>query len=668
MTKTLLISAMGLSIIPTSTSLQTISSVKTEQKEIIEDQPEEEYEGCTVMYVGKDVSADGRSIIARSSDSSPHSMLLNAQVFKHNELANTTVYSNKGFSWQMPSTTYRYISTPRNPIMGKGFHWEASGINEKGFGVSATLSCATNGAARTADPLIKEGISEDNITQIICATSTTAREGMKYLAHIIDEKGNADANAILMVDQHEAWYMEMYTGHEYVAVKLPDNKACTIGNEFNLDSLADFADEDIIASPRLFTLPVNPGEGKTPFAVYDEGHEGENKHLDLFHTYAEPLKATSSSDHCHTRTWRGHNMFCHKDPNHKSYSSTKKYPAFFTPDNKLSVNDVKLFMRDRYEDISDPNSSEYIPWFGQQAQKHNLYYVANEGAYQVHIIKTDPNVSPELGCQEWLCLSCSNCAPFIPLSSACTNISQYYSHKSTEYAFDEEAACCIYRALNRLADTNRDKYDLPTQHVFEHYEDIWQQQFNQVLDEVKDMPLARAQDIITNFTIHLQDQAIALSQQLYEFLLLHAIDDYSATLIEPWTLFHPYVDLKEYSGFFGWSYEEKDKVITLKNKDQKVVVDANYNYFKKGTITNGKMTEDVKLAISHDKVYLDFDKTLQYLADGFQVAKVDISEYESKLDPLVWIIPVSIVVPVAAVGGGIACTKYVFKVKGKKGK
>ena len=54
--------------------------------------------------------------------------------------------------------------------------------------------------------------------------------------------------------------MEMYNGHQYAAVRLPDDRVCAFGNEFLLQYLSDYA--DCIVSPGLESLdslkPIPP--------------------------------------------------------------------------------------------------------------------------------------------------------------------------------------------------------------------------------------------------------------------------------------------------------------------------------------------------------------------------------------------------------------------------
>ncbi len=681
MTKTLLLSGMCLSIIPTAINAPIASLVNTDQQEIIQEQ-EEDNEGCTVMYVGSGVSADGKAIIARSSDSGPHSLMLNGQVFQRNELANTTVKGKNGFEWKMPGTTYRYVSTPRNPAMGKGLHWEASGINENGVGVSATLSCYSKTEIASSggkDPFVRDGgISEDNFTQIGAAVAKSARHGVQYILNIIDQVGNADGNAVMFIDQDEAWYMELYSGHQYIAIKLPDDKATTVGNEFMLDSLATIFGEDvkiegnrdIICSPDLFNIPRSEAGGWEKFAVFDENHEGEIKHLRLAETYGSTF-----NDQNHTRTWRGGNMFAwEKSSTFHEYDKTTKYPSFFTPDNPLSVNDVKLFMRDRYEDLIDDKSKKYLPWFEEAENDHRLHYVGNEGAYQIHIIKANPEAPKEFGVEEWLCLSSSNYAPFIPLSSGTTLLSDYYSYKPETYAYDDKAASFIYRQLYRLADTHREYYGLPTQHMFEKFEDIWQHQWSQVSQEAYALDIDSARNILTNFSIHLQNQAIELAKYTYENLLMHAIDDLEAEEPEKdrYTLFTPLIDLVGYTSMYGWSYKQRGKIYTLTDGEEIIKVDTtpSETSYAFGTITKDGKSRDIRMFLKEDKVYLDFDMLNDYFIKDHELVDINIDEYrqlpQEPADPMTWIVPVAVVTPIATAGAGVGATTLAFKSKLKR--
>ena len=75
--------------------------------------------------------------------------------------------------------------------------------------------------AMAADPLVEHGISEFTAVDLVTCQSATAREGTEKLLSLIDEYGSSEVNIALIADQQETWYIEMYSGHQYAAVKLP---------------------------------------------------------------------------------------------------------------------------------------------------------------------------------------------------------------------------------------------------------------------------------------------------------------------------------------------------------------------------------------------------------------------------------------------------------------
>ena len=75
-----------------------------------------------------------------------------------------------------------------------------------------------------ADPLVEHGISEFTAVDLVTCQSATAREGTEKLLSLIDEYGSSEVNIALIADQQETWYIEMYSGHQYAAVKLPTDK------------------------------------------------------------------------------------------------------------------------------------------------------------------------------------------------------------------------------------------------------------------------------------------------------------------------------------------------------------------------------------------------------------------------------------------------------------
>ena len=65
----------------------------------------------------------------------------------------------------------------------------------------------------------------------------------------------------MIADQQEAWYLESYSGHQWCAVKMPEDAVAVFGNESMLGSVADYVEgESLLHSEGLFSVPEAAGQ------------------------------------------------------------------------------------------------------------------------------------------------------------------------------------------------------------------------------------------------------------------------------------------------------------------------------------------------------------------------------------------------------------------------
>ena len=79
----------------------------------------------------------------------------------------------------------------------------------------------------------------------------TAKEGVELLAKIVREKGAAEGNIVTIADKTGVWYMEILSGHQYAAIKFPDDKYAVFPNTFFLGSVDKNDTENTILSADL---------------------------------------------------------------------------------------------------------------------------------------------------------------------------------------------------------------------------------------------------------------------------------------------------------------------------------------------------------------------------------------------------------------------------------
>ncbi|MCQ2792380.1 MAG: C69 family dipeptidase [Bacilli bacterium] len=556
------------------------------------------YDSCTVVYIGKNVAKDHTAMIARTDDGSPLAAFYSLKIYPRDALKNKLIHGVNGFSFKMPNKTYRYISTPMSPCTHKGKHWDVSTINENAVGVSATLTCHTNKNAMAADPFPKTGISEDNLAQIPGALATSARNAMEIVAKIVDKSGMYEATAIFATDQKETWYMEIYSGHQYVAVKLPDDVAFTVGNEFILATLKDFKKNEYITSKDLFNLPKKKG-----FAKYQGPHD--NLHMHLSETYGVKLFDHFQSNNVHRRTWIGYRIFAPRSKEAQTYIPTKRYEPFVKPErNDLTIHDMIKTLRNRFDGVLDnPKFKE----FRRDLDLHHLRLLAAPSGLQIHAIRSYANLPKEIACQEWLAFSNSNFSPFIPLNNGVNSVSKPYSYIAPIYDYDENSPTLMFKRLNLLAHFNWKCYGDQIAKMWETYEAIYDHEYQKMIKKVKKMPLADAKAIITQYCNYVQEETFMIAKYTFNDLMMHMMNEQNIYLPNrEIPIFHPFVNLEQYVKHFNWSYHwiNQKEAILKKGKDICVIKPAECISRAKGSLTYKNKKYTIQTRIRNNQLYI----------------------------------------------------------------
>lgn len=377
---------------------------------------------CTAVYVGSDVSADGSIIIARSND---HQDVWGNHITVTPRVEDSPgrlmpINENGTVKTEIPATTYKYTATPymnsTTAYNGENVHDAAACTNEYGVAMTFSVSANQNDKALKADPLVEDGLCEDATTDLVVCQSKTAREGVEVLSGIIDKYGSAESGIAIIADQKEVWYVEVYTGHQYSAVKLPSDKASVFGNEFSLEYLSDYKDN--ITSKELISLAEKNG-----FAVH-----GRNNEINLFDTYSGNQTTTEYS---HLRTWIGHQLLA---PSNFSadYNHDARYPLCFTPDKDVSLQDVCQILRNRYE------GTKYSP---DETGRVDVRVIGTDTALSAHVIQVFPNLPADMSCISWVSSGPPVYGVFVPMSNDCINVSDAYGADqpaNDEGAFDTD--------------------------------------------------------------------------------------------------------------------------------------------------------------------------------------------------------------------------------------
>ena len=323
---------------------------------------------CTGVYVGKDVSDQGTYLIARSEDQGQgdYNKMFQVQPRVENVPGRFITDTATGFQIPLPATTYKYTYVP-DYTRGDDGMYPGSCTNEYGVSITATVSTSTCEAWEAEDPFVEPGLREAILAASVAAVSTTAREAVDVLLGYVDEYGSEEGNTVMITDQNEAWIVEIYGGHQYCAMKMPDDKVAVFGNH-NMIGLVDpkaTPEDGYIYSDGLFDTIDKLG-----LAV----KEGELYHL------AKSVTNNTREDYNNMRNWAGMTILAPSLAG--EYDSDEFYPLFYSPDEKVSVLTVMDIYRNRYEgtplDVTLPGNEENR-------------VIGTERSSQIHILQTFPD-------------------------------------------------------------------------------------------------------------------------------------------------------------------------------------------------------------------------------------------------------------------------------------
>lgn len=448
---------------------------------------------CTGVYIGREATTDGSVIIARSNDTQgnyPQRMTVVPRIEQAQD-RQMPVDNERSSFFDLPSTTFKYFGTPFMDSAqlenGTGMD-DAVCINEYGVAMTMSVTAFSNKAAMAADPWVAHGITETTMNQLVISVSRNAREAVQKLAQLIDQYGSSETNIAMIIDQKEAWYVEMYTGHQYAAVKLPEDKVSVFGNEFNLEYLSDYT--DCITSENLEKLAVENG-----FAVY-----GKNGELNLLATYAGP---ETVEDYSHMRTWIGHKLLAPSA--YGDYDKNDRYPLVFTPENRVSLESVMELMRNRYEGT---------PYSPDETGRIDMRVIGTDTSMSVHIVEIDPSLPPAIAGTTWICLAPSIYGVFVPMNILCTEPSDAYAANQPEGRLGQFESDVYpwftFKELNTLCLTDYITYGKPVRnywHIAEqHMIDSFKTELEAVNELLRTDP-AKAQRRMTDFCSGLQEKA-----------------------------------------------------------------------------------------------------------------------------------------------------------------
>ena len=377
---------------------------------------------CTTILVGKDASADGSAYAGRTSDA-PAMYSSKVEIFPAHLERGSFVYVDpeNGAEVTLPKSNYRCVLEPIYNDFSD-IWWEA-GFNDAGVGISATETISVNEAILAVDPFTENGVSEGNIARLVLPYVSSAKEGVQRLGSLVEQLGMTSPEAVAFIDNENIWYIEILSGHQWAAHRLPDDEYACIGNDCLLDFYDPADSENWLGSDGVIELAEEAGT----YAELDGRF-----HLALSYS-------TGKRDYSQLRIWASRRHFNNASPD--SYDVNEQFAFSAKPAKKITLQDVFALTRDRHENT--PMATDIVG---------NTRPIAIDRTAQVHVFQYKEGSVPVM----WSCLTAPEFGVYLPVYNNIASVPEGLSVSTASY--DERSFSWQLRLISDLAVSDREAY------------------------------------------------------------------------------------------------------------------------------------------------------------------------------------------------------------------
>lgn len=415
---------------------------------------------CTGVIVGSDLTKDGSTIFGRTEDlETNHNkayVIHEAGKYKKGDVIRDVSYSEKnGYTYTCTKDSYRYTAvndtTPEYGI------FDEAGFNEKGLIVDMTVSAKANEAVLKVDPLLKgkgdkpAGISEAIMPTVVLSQCETPEEAIQLLASEVAKKGAAEGNCFVVANKSELWYMEIYTGHQFLAMRYPKDKFSVFPNTFWINQVKlekdgeteDYyvsKDKNYIYSKGLFETAEKADTFKGTRGQTNDQNFAIDGTIQARESYAESEVGIRDA----SRAAYGIKVL---NPSASASIDDKAFPFLQEAAAKsISLEQVLSFTRNRFDGKLPTNDT------GEKG----YYPIGNRNVMEAHVFQIPKNATNEFPAVQYMALGSTLVSPFVPYYPNQNGGAKAAMNSSNEYT--NESLYWTAMDVLHMVETNRAKY------------------------------------------------------------------------------------------------------------------------------------------------------------------------------------------------------------------
>ncbi|GAB6093534.1 C69 family dipeptidase [Furfurilactobacillus curtus] len=380
---------------------------------------------CTTILVGRLASYDGSTLIARNEDAGTAVDPKKFVVVKPGNQPRDYHAKLSKFTLKLPDNPLRYTAIP-NAVATSGI-WGEAGINADNVAMSATETITTNERILGADPLVTNGVGEEDLLTVTLPYIHSAREGVKRVGEILKTYGTYESNGIIFSDVNEIWYMETAGGHHWVAQRIPDDAYVVAPNQTGIQEI-DFDDPDhfmFADDLQQFVKDnhLNLGQGFNFREIF-------GSHSQLDHHYNTP------------RAWYAQRYFSSDSVTDQDPMSDS-LPFISYADKKITIEDIKYVLSSHYQD------TPYDPFaLGASRATAPFRPIGINRTQELCVLQLRPNLPAGRSAIQWVAMAAN---PFNTLVPFFTNVNDTpASYRDTTNSLDSHNAYWANRLISLI--------------------------------------------------------------------------------------------------------------------------------------------------------------------------------------------------------------------------
>ena len=499
--------------------------------------PIQAVQACCGFIIGRQLTKDGTTLFGRTEDypyypnggkHNKNYVVVDAKTYNEGDQIED---ESNGFTYPHAASEMKYTAT-YDSARGDGSNgaFGEHGFNEAGVSMTATVTAIPNKKVLKTDPLTENGIPEAAMLDVVLPRVKSAREGVELLAKVIEEKGSAEGNVVVFADQNETWYMEILSGHQYVAVKVPEDKYAVFANTYYLGHVDLNDTENVIASKDVEKVAKESGNYKTD--------KDGNFHI------AKSYGPEKYAEGDRSRTYAGITLL---DPDSKVTYEDDEYELFRSPtdpNKKYTLEDAFALQRNRFEHLNGrfvPDDQIGVKKQGDDGSNDTVrkdqykYALGNENVIDAHVYQINPNLPKSFGGTVWLGMGPSRNTPYVPFYG---NVKDTYeAFKPQTATYDPNSWYWTVWHIDQMAINNQDLFGKSIQNHWKALEE--QLIIEQKVSDAKYAALKADEAAAKAVEDKVTEDALARSERLFKQFKQYE-SELSATLKEAGRTDDPY--------------------------------------------------------------------------------------------------------------------------------